>query len=111
MNANRALGHLLRQAIRHALGLDHNRDSWGVFHCSNAKGCCPVCCGTCSTLMWYRDEASVAADDALLETVDGTFREDWQTPSGRIDWYYLTNAWNRYDCPDADDHEEIGGSR
>lgn len=97
MDKLRALGLLITGAINNALMSVDPEDPKG-------RGCCKQCCGPCAALDWYRNEEPHLADQAVMAT--GHRGYDWQTPSGRIDWYQLDEIWTRGMCEPGIHDEE-----
>lgn len=55
-------------------------------------GCCPVCCGPCASLAWWRDEAN---EDLTrwLNLADPGAGWDWQLPDGSVNWAEIEKHW------------------
>lgn len=67
---------------------------------TECDGCCPVCCGPCAALAWFRDnpQARVALAHWL---VDWDPEWDWCEPDGQIKWAEIEKHWKLTEC-----HEE-----
>ena len=99
MNAQKALGYLIAGHINYTLYAPED---------DTPDGCCPVCCGPCAALVWYRDHAPDDADSAVIAIMhDPLARYEWQEfATCRIDWSLLAAVWAN-PCPNAEYHEEI----
>lgn len=55
--------------------------------------CCPTCCGTCSTLRWFRDEADGYLTRMLNQFEPGS-TWSWQMWDGSMDWPQIEAHWD-----------------
>lgn len=74
------------------------------------EACCGLgCCGPCSALIWYRDNAPGEADEAVRAVWDSRPEDlyDWQTGNGGINWPYLAELWEPNQCPNHSPAEPV----
>lgn len=55
--------------------------------------CCPRCCGTCSTLRWFRDTANDYLTRMLNDFSPGA-SWSWQMADGSVDWSQVEAHWD-----------------
>lgn len=60
----------------------------------DCEGCCPLCCGPCAALAWFRDNPG--ADAWLTEWLNAWHPDGgsvWQLPGGSVDWKFIAAHW------------------